>query len=50
MVTGTKGKSGDTFGPTGPYLVTKDEFKDAQSLSMSLDLDGQRMQTGNQVK
>jgi 2-keto-4-pentenoate hydratase/2-oxohepta-3-ene-1,7-dioic acid hydratase in catechol pathway len=45
-----KGKSGDTFGPTGPYLVTKDEFKDAQSLSMSLDLDGQRMQTGNTSK
>ena len=45
-----KGKSGDTFGPTGPYLVTKDEFKDAQNLSMSLDLDGQRMQTGNTSK
>ena len=45
-----KGKSGDTFGPTGPYLVTKDEFKDAQNLAMSLDLDGQRMQTGNTSK
>ena len=45
-----KGKSGDTFGPTGPYLVTKDELKDVQSLSMSLDIDGKRMQTGNTNK
>ena len=45
-----KGKSGDTFGPTGPYLVTKDEIKDVQNLSMSLDIDGKRMQTGNTNK
>jgi len=45
-----KGKSGDTFGPTGPYLVTKDELEDVQNLSMSLDIDGKRMQTGNTNK
>ena len=45
-----KGKSGDTFGPTGPYLVTHDEIKDVQNLSMSLDIDGKRMQTGNTNK
>jgi len=45
-----KGKSGDTFGPTGPYLVTKDELEDVQNLSMSLDVDGKRMQTGNTNK
>jgi len=45
-----KGKSGDTFGPTGPYLVTKDEIKDVQNLSMSLDIDGKRMQTGSTSK
>ena len=45
-----KGKSGDTFGPTGPYLVTQDELKDVQNLSMSLDIDGKRMQTGNTKK
>ena len=45
-----KGKSGDTFGPTGPYLVTRDEIKDVQNLSMSLDIDGKRMQTGNTSK
>jgi 2-keto-4-pentenoate hydratase/2-oxohepta-3-ene-1,7-dioic acid hydratase in catechol pathway len=43
----TKGKSCDTFGPTGPWLVTKDEIKDPQSLDMSLDVNGKRMQTGN---
>lgn len=43
----TKGKSCDTFGPTGPYLVTRDEVPDPQALAMSLDLNGQRMQTGN---
>ena len=42
-----KGKSGDTFGPTGPYLVTHDEIKDIQNLNMSLDVNGKRMQTGN---
>jgi 2-keto-4-pentenoate hydratase/2-oxohepta-3-ene-1,7-dioic acid hydratase in catechol pathway len=43
----TKGKSCDTFGPTGPWLVTKDEIEDVQNLSMSLDVNGARMQTGN---
>ncbi|MGI9402424.1 MAG: fumarylacetoacetate hydrolase family protein, partial [Rhizobiaceae bacterium] len=43
----TKGKSCDTFGPTGPWLVTKDEIKDPQNLSMYLDVNGKRMQTGN---
>ena len=42
-----KGKSHDTFGPIGPYLVTKDEISDANNLNMSLDLNGVRMQTGN---
>jgi 2-keto-4-pentenoate hydratase/2-oxohepta-3-ene-1,7-dioic acid hydratase in catechol pathway len=45
-----KGKSGDTFGPTGPYLVTQDELKNVQNLSMSLDIDKKRMQTGNTGK
>lgn len=43
----TKGKSCDTFGPTGPWLVTRDEVPDPQSLAMSLDVNGKRMQTGN---
>jgi 2-keto-4-pentenoate hydratase/2-oxohepta-3-ene-1,7-dioic acid hydratase in catechol pathway len=43
----TKGKSCDTFGPTGPYLVTRDEIADPQALDMSLDVNGKRMQTGN---
>ena len=42
-----KGKSHDTFGPVGPYLVTKDEIKDINNLNMSLNLNGNRMQTGN---
>ena len=42
----TKGKSCDTFGPTGPWLVTRDEVADPQNLSMSLDVNGKRMQTG----
>lgn len=42
-----KGKSHDTFGPIGPYLVTKDEIPNANNLNMSLDLNGIRMQTGN---
>jgi len=42
----TKGKSCDTFGPTGPWLVTRDEVPDPQNLSMSLDVNGKRMQTG----
>ena len=43
----TKGKSCDTFGPTGPWLVTRDEVADPQNLSMSLDVNGKRMQTGS---
>jgi 2-keto-4-pentenoate hydratase/2-oxohepta-3-ene-1,7-dioic acid hydratase in catechol pathway len=43
----TKGKSCDTFGPTGPFLVTRDEVPDPQALDMSLDVNGKRMQTGN---
>lgn len=42
----TKGKSCDTFGPTGPHLVTRDEISDPQNLAMSLDVNGKRMQTG----
>lgn len=43
----TKGKSCDTFGPTGPWLVTRDEVVDPQKLDMALDVNGKRMQTGN---
>ena len=43
----TKGKSCDTFGPIGPWLVTADEVADPQNLDMSLDVNGKRMQTGN---
>lgn len=43
----TKGKSCDTFGPTGPWLVTADEIADPQDLEMHLDVNGERMQTGN---
>ena len=43
----TKGKSHDTFGPLGPWLVTKDEIPDVQKLGMWLDVNGQRRQTGN---
>jgi 2-keto-4-pentenoate hydratase/2-oxohepta-3-ene-1,7-dioic acid hydratase in catechol pathway len=42
-----KGKGCDTFGPVGPFLVTADEVGDPQELDMWLDLNGQRMQTGN---
>ncbi len=42
-----KGKSHDTYGPIGPYLVTKDDVGDVNNLNMSLDLNGKRMQTGN---
>ncbi len=42
-----KGKSHDTYGPIGPYLVTKDEISNVNDLNMSLDLNGVRMQTGN---
>lgn len=43
----TKGKSHDTFGPIGPWLVTKDEIADVQAIDLWLDVDGQRRQTGN---
>ncbi|MEM6594140.1 MAG: fumarylacetoacetate hydrolase family protein [Pseudomonadota bacterium] len=43
----TKGKSCDTFGPVGPWMVTKDEIADVQKLDMYLDVNGKRMQTGN---
>jgi 2-keto-4-pentenoate hydratase/2-oxohepta-3-ene-1,7-dioic acid hydratase in catechol pathway len=43
----TKGKSADTFGPIGPWLVTPDEAGDPQNLDLSLDLNGARVQTGN---
>ena len=46
-LTWDKGKGFDTFGPIGPYIVTKDEIPDFQKLNMSLDVDGKRMQTGN---
>jgi 2-keto-4-pentenoate hydratase/2-oxohepta-3-ene-1,7-dioic acid hydratase in catechol pathway len=42
-----KGKSGDTFGPLGPYLVTKDEIENLNNLNLSLDVNGNRHQTGN---
>jgi len=42
-----KGKGCDTFGPTGPWLVTSDEVKDPQALDMWLDVNGERRQTGN---
>ncbi|MCE7030377.1 fumarylacetoacetate hydrolase family protein [Jiella avicenniae] len=43
----TKGKSHDTFGPLGPWLVTKDEMSDPHDLDMWLDVNGERRQTGN---
>jgi 2-keto-4-pentenoate hydratase/2-oxohepta-3-ene-1,7-dioic acid hydratase in catechol pathway len=43
----TKGKSCDTFGPTGPWLVTRDEISDPQNLKMILDVNGKRYQDGN---
>ena len=42
-----KGKGCDTFGPIGPYLVTKDEVTNPQNLKMWLDLNGKRMQDGS---
>jgi len=42
----TKGKSSDTFGPTGPWLVTKDEVKDPQNLKLWLTVNGKKMQDG----
>lgn len=43
----TKGKSCDTFGPFGPWLVTRDEVPDPQNLSLWLDVDGHRYQNGS---
>ena len=42
-----KGKGCDTFGPTGPWLVTKDDVPDVHNLAMWLDVNGKRMQNGN---
>ena len=41
-----KGKGCDTFGPVGPYLVTRDEVPNPQSLQLWLDVNGKRMQNG----
>tara|TARA_B100001769_G_C21961189_1_gene517196 strand:- start:41 stop:889 length:849 start_codon:yes stop_codon:yes gene_type:complete len=49
-LTWDKGKGFDTFGPIGPYIVTKDELPDFQKLDMFLDVNGKRMQTGNTEK
>ena len=43
----TKGKSCDTFGPIGPWLVTRDEIDDPQNLDMTLHVNGKRRQIGN---
>lgn len=43
----TKGKSCDSFGPTGPWLVTRDEIEDPQALTMWLEVNGQRQQDGS---
>jgi len=45
-----KGKGCDTFGPIGPYLVTKDEIKNVQDLNLELKLNGKTMQKGNTNK
>ncbi len=42
-----KGKSGDTFGPTGPYLVTKDEILNINNLNLISEVNEKRMQSGN---
>jgi 2,4-diketo-3-deoxy-L-fuconate hydrolase len=42
-----KGKGCDTFGPVGPWLVTRDEVMDVQDLDLYLEVNGKRMQTGN---
>ena len=49
-LTWDKGKGFDTFGPIGPYIVTKDELPDFDKLNMFLDVNGERMQTGNTEK
>jgi ureidoglycolate lyase len=43
----TKGKSANTFGPIGPWLVTRDEIEDPQALDLWLEIDGARQQTGS---
>jgi len=43
----TKGKSADTFGPIGPWLVTPDEIGDPQALAMWLEVNGHRYQSGS---
>jgi ureidoglycolate lyase len=43
----TKGKSADTFGPIGPWMVTRDEVADPQKLAMWLEVDGHRYQDGS---
>ena len=46
-LTWDKGKGFDTFGPIGPFIFTKDEIPDFQNLNMHLDVNGERMKTGN---
>jgi 2-keto-4-pentenoate hydratase/2-oxohepta-3-ene-1,7-dioic acid hydratase in catechol pathway len=46
-LTWDKGKGFDTFGPIGPYIITRDELPDFQNLNMFLDVNGERKQTGN---
>ena len=46
-LTWDKGKGFDTFGPIGPYILTKDEVSDFQNLNMYLDVNNERMQKGN---
>jgi 2,4-diketo-3-deoxy-L-fuconate hydrolase len=48
--TTTKGKSADTFGPTGPWLVTADEVGDPQKLALWTTVNGERRQDGNTAK
>src|SRR2546427_2875647 len=48
--TTTKGKSADTFGPTGPWLVTADEAGDPQTLALWTTVNGERRQDGNTAK
>ena len=43
----TKGKGCETFGPIGPWVVTKDEIKDPQNLNMWLKVNGENRQKGN---
>tara|TARA_Y100001970_G_scaffold178960_1_gene217845 strand:- start:413 stop:1261 length:849 start_codon:yes stop_codon:yes gene_type:complete len=49
-LTWDKGKGFDTFGPIGPYIVTKEELSDFDKLNMYLNVNGERMQTGNTQK